>query len=714
MKEKTLQYQKELFAQKTPYLQWLRQQKTQDTDTMVVSGKQINKLPFSSCMDCIKCFGEIKAEQIYLFVREGGTLTAYAEQKIAAHFLTSEENDRTLFVYADEDYTGSLQALYGIEEQCFDVAVTMPYQYCMEKGETYYRGLPWFKPDFSPDTLASFFYLGSVFAIRGDVILKIIGQYQNEIDIYELVYWIFQEALERHQSGKNTGIIHISEVLYTNGYQRQAQQIECSKKIQKLYQKEPKKEKVSIIILSKDHAELLKKCLETLIQYTEYENYEVIVVDNGSSPEQKQRILNRIDAHNNTDKKHKIFYYYQRQEFNFSALCNIGAQYANGRYLLFMNDDVQVMGTAEGRKWLDKMMVYAAKPYVGAVGAKLYYPSSLEEDCDRIQHVGITNMGIGPAHKLNGRKDTGCIYYGRNTQNYNMLAVTAACMLIKKYVFDTVGGFDASFPVAYNDVELCFRLYQQGYFSVQVNEAVLIHHESLSRGYDFSPEKQRRLQEEKERLYKKYPLFCAADPFYSPHLVQWKKDIDYNVNYLYACDKMAEPVLLTGQIAKHKSGKGISKIIQREYFREQLYQKNTTVGKVYDHITGRHRFILQIDGVEQNDIEVKITGWCVKRNQDNAGISRTIWLVEETKKLGTGTIYAFDLPPKLREDVAELFARDKNTEHVALSGINLLFAKQGLRSGKYRIGVLVDKKHMLYIQDQAGSLVFVKVEKDSQ
>lgn len=707
MREEALQYQRELFAQKTPYLQWLKQQKIEDT---MVSGKQINKLPFSSCMDCMNCFGEIDAEQSYLFVREDGILTENAVQRMAACFFASTETDRTVFVYADEDYAGSLEALYGIEEGDFDAAVTAPYQYRTEKGNIYYRGLPWFKPDFSPDTLASFFYVGSVFAIRGDVILKIISKFQEEISLYELVYWIFQEALERHQAGKNTGIVHIPEVLYTNHSKEEAERIACCEKIQTLYQKAPEQEKVSIVILSKDHAELLEHCLETVSQYTEYENYEVIVVDNGSSLEQKQRISNIIDAHNNTDKKHKISYCYQRQEFNFSALCNIGAQYAAGSYLLFMNDDVEVIDTMEGRKWLNKMMVYAAKPHVGAVGAKLYYPSRLgEETGDRIQHAGITNMGIGPAHKLNGRRDTNCIYHGHNTQNYNMLAVTGACMLIKKCVFDIIGGFDVSFPIAYNDVELCFRLHQQGYFSVQVNEAVLIHHESLSRGYDDSLEKQQRLQKEKERLFEKYPLLEAADPFYSPHLVQWKKDVDYHVNYLYACDKILEPVLLPEQ-----NRKWFRSIVRRECFRERLYRRSNAVGKVYDKITGRNLLMLQTDSVVQDDKTVSVNGWCVQRSRDNARLSKNIWLVEETNETGTQTIYMFDLLPKLREDVAALFAADKTTENVALSGISLLFAKQGLRRGNYRIAVLIHKKQLLYMCDQTGNLILIKIGNHSQ
>ena len=153
MREKNITISERTFCTEDTISAVVETAKTRDT---MVSGKQINKLPFSSCMDSVKCFGEIYAEQIYLFVREGGTLTEGAEQRIAECFLASEEKDRVVLVYADEDYAGSLQELYGMEEGCFDAAVTVPYQHSVEKGDVYYRGLPWFKPDFSPDTLASF------------------------------------------------------------------------------------------------------------------------------------------------------------------------------------------------------------------------------------------------------------------------------------------------------------------------------------------------------------------------------------------------------------------------------------------------------------------------------------------------------------------------------------------------------------------------------
>lgn len=185
--------------------------------------------------------------------------------------------------------------------------------------------------------------------------------------------------------------------------------------------------------------------------------------------------------------------------------------------------------------------------------------------------------------------------------------------------------------------------------------------------------------------------------------------MDYNVNYLYACDKMVKPVLLAAQGSKWSSD-----IVRREGFRERLYRSSNVAGKIYDKITGRNLLMLQIDSIAQDDKMVTITGWCVQRNRDNVRLSKNIWLVEETKKTGVGTIYAFDLPSKLREDVAELFAEDKSTENVALSGISLLFAKQGLRYGKYRIAVLINGKHLLYMRDQTGNLVFIKIDGNSQ
>ena len=294
------------------------------------------------------------------------------------------------------------------------------------------------------------------------------------------------------------------------------------------------------------------------------------------------------------------------------------------------------------------------------------------------------------------------MYHGHNTQNYDMLAVTAACMLIRRSLFDEAGGFDPTFPVAYNDVELCFALYQRGYFNVQVNDAVLIHHESLSRGQDTEPEKVQRLGNEKRKLYDRYPSLKARDPFYSPNLVQWKKDAEYNTSYLYECDKIAEPELLKGQ--------EVNKVFGKYHFRESLYKKSATAGKIYDRLTGRHWLLSNIDTIEEEDEVVTINGWCVKKNCDNAMLLKKMWLINDRKNAGDRMVYAFDMPPKLREDVAALFAgHNPKTKNTALSGLQVQFQKEKLKQGNYRIGILVNKKQLLCMEDGNGNPVRITI-----
>lgn len=682
-----MQYSEEVFAQKTPYLQWLKQQQAelyrqygqQLNDGNWALGKQIHRLPFSSCLDSVKDIGKISRGGVCLFVKDGGSLSEYAQVMMSEVFL--HDSDAVL-VYADEDYAGSLKELYNIDGRG-------------DRDEVY-RGEPWFKPDFSPDTLASFFYIGSVFAIRGDVVLEAAGAHGDKISIYELVYYIFMDEL----ANRRKGIVHIPKVLYTNDCLAEKDSIVISDKVKKLYGPALAKDMVSIVIPSKDNAVVLQKCLKTVTKYTEYDNYEIIVVDNGSSPGQKMCITDVIDALCKEKEGLTIKYLYKKMDFNFSAMCNMGAESADGEYLLFLNDDIEVLDTREGAKWLRHMMKYAQKSHVGAVGAKLYYPPVHDDDrCYRIQHAGITNMGIGPAHKLGGMLDEGCLYHGHNTQNYDMLAVTAACMLVRRSLFDETGGFDPSFPVAYNDVAFCFALYQKGYFNVQVNDAVLIHHESLSRGQDTAPEKAERLSREKHKLYDKYPSLKGRDPFYSPNLVQWKKDAGYSTGYLYECDKVAQPRLLYVRET--------DKVFQRYDFREKIYKKNIAAAKIYDRLTGYYLLMTVIDNIEEDDKIVTINGWCVQRKRDNARILKKIWLINDERNTDCRTVYAFDIQPKLREDVAALFedGAHHTTKNTALSGMQLRFEKDRLAQGNYRIGILVNEKRLLFVEDANGNPV---------
>lgn len=690
------EYKQELFAQKTPYLQWLKSQEADlraqygQWQNQEALGKQMYTLPFSSCMDSVKKYEEPAADAVYLFVKEGGNLSEYAAAVFAKVF---SEAVGAVLVYADEDYRGSLRELYGIEDGIFEDEITRPY--CMGGSGAYYRGAPWFKPDFSPDTLSSFFYLGSVFAIRGSRLLEITRKYGEDLSIYELVYRIFMDALDRRQQEGWEEIIHVPKVLYTNDRLNCADPFKASCEPAD-WKQNAVSDRVSIVIPSKDNAQVLQKCLQTLIQYTNYGNYEVIIVDNGSEPAQKLWITDMIAAFRGENPNLVIHYFYQMMVFNFSAMCNAGAQLADGKYLLFLNDDIEVLDTDEGRQWLDSMLAYARKPHVGAVGAKLYYPSLGNNTCYKIQHVGITNMGIGPAHKLGGMEDTGSLYYGHNTQNYDMLAVTAACMLIRKSVFEEAGGFDETFPVAYNDVELCFRLYRRGYFNVQVNDAVLIHHESLSRGQDTSLEKQSRLLGEKNKLYQKHPVFRAGDPFYSPNLVQWKKDAAYHTGYLYEFDRYAKPILLEND---GESGKRKRAVFKKYDFRNFLNASCGVMAKIYDRLTGYRDLMFHVDSVDYGDGAagacITVEGWSAVRNMDNAGVPRKLWLIYKTRNFDFRSVYEFDIAPKLREDVAEILEEKDNpkgTRNAALSGIQVNIEKSALKPGVYSIGVLCKNK----------------------
>lgn len=712
-------YQQELFAQKTPYLQWLKEQEQNRKQSEAI-GKQIHTLPFSSCMDPLPDADNMEADSIYLYVKIDGALAIGAEAEIQRAFLERKE---AVLVYADEDYRGSLKELYGIEDGMFDEEITAPYRF---GDAVYYRGHPWFKPDFSPDTLASFFYIGSVFAISGDTLMKMVAEYGKDISLYELVYHIFIRELQRKSEQGRHGIVHLPKVLYTNNSLDGEHRLESSEQIKALFANQAK-DKVSIIIPSKDNAQVLYKCIASLTEYTTYRNYELILVDNGSSPEQRMWINQYIDRLK-TESAGKeapleVTYLYEEMDFNFSKMCNLGAKAAKGDYLLFLNDDIEIMDTVEGGKWLDYMLAYAAKCHVGAVGAKLYYPELLNMEtsgvkisemkssdmkdsekkaCYNIQHAGITNMGIGPAHKLGGMPDLGCLYHGHNTKNYDMLAVTGACMLMRRSVFERAGGFDETLAVAYNDVELCFRFYEAGLFNVQVNDAVLLHHESLSRGTDTSQEKQKRLNIEKERLYGKHPALKNKDPFYSPNLVQWKKDVEYNTGYLYECDKIAKPRLLNDEEKQ---------VVFKKYdFRRNLDSKCKAVRKLYDRLKKYHLLRFNIDHVEEADGLITITGWCLELNRDNAHVPKKLWLMDMTRNENYRTVYEFDIMPKLREDVAAVFSEgacNEKTKHIALSGIQLCFDKTQLHQGSYAIGILTDKKRLICIEQ---TLQFGQIE----
>lgn len=666
-------YEQALFAQRTPYLQWLKKQNTASGEEC---GKQIHRLPFYSCMDSIgiiiqsSTYMDELEDGICLFYNHNGVVRQGADALLARAF---DEYPEAVLVYSDEDYYGTLNELYGIEEASVPTEIRNAY---IEAENGLFRGEPWFKPDFSPDTLDSFFYIGNLFAIRGSDVLEGIRVYGSEISLCDLVRKLSYKMVKNR---RKDGFVHIPSVLYTNNV------LEAKEELAGWNDDLAAAEGlVSIIIPSKDNPTVLGRCLETLILHTKYKEYELIIVDNGSNDKNRLCITQLIEKIKGLKKDCIIQFIYEQMDFNFSQMCNIGAASAHGKYLLFLNDDIEIL---ESRgDWLERMMCHAVREHVGAVGAKLYYPSEnqLNNTCYKIQHTGITNMAIGPAHKLGGLEDHGNLYHGHNLAAYDMLAVTAACMLIRKNVFEAAGRFDEELAVAYNDVELCFRIYEAGLYNVQANGAVLVHHESLSRGQDTSPEKQQRLAGEKRRLYEKHPALEGCDPFYSPNLVQLKRDVTYSTGFLYDFDRTAKPVRPE-----------TASVFKRYDLANRIRTGNRLLGKIYDRLTGNQCSMLQIDSVEENGTLMTIKGWFVLQKSDNADLQRKLWLIRITRDRNYRVVYEFSISPQQRSDVETLFAQEDRTKNTALSGIQLFFDKKELMEGVYQIGVVTDRSGLV-------------------
>ena len=264
--------------------------------------------------------------------------------------------------------------------------------------------------------------------------------------------------------------------------------------------------KVSILIPNKDHTDDLEKCLHSIWTKTSWENFEVIVIENNSTDPATFDYYKRIpERYGNA----RVVMY--RGGFNFSRINNFGRKYAAGKYLLLLNNDIEVIGG----DWLTQMTGECAQPGVGICGAMLYYPD------DTIQHAGIiTGLGgyAGHSHKYHKRGGSGYMFRLATVQDFS--AVTAACLLVRTAVYDSVHGLDEEFTVAYNDVDFCLRVRDAGWRIVWTPYAELYHHESKSRGSDENdPAKKARFDAEHDRLYAVHGKEnILHDPYYSPSL----------------------------------------------------------------------------------------------------------------------------------------------------------------------------------------------------
>lgn len=525
---------------------------------------------------------------------------------------------------------------------------------------------PILRPEWSPDTLTSYMYMGNAVAMRR-TLLDSDPSFARMTDIYELV-------LKATQGLKREQIRHVDYVLFHNDYSKTLYP-EGTDGFTQGYAGDiitDRPATVSVLIPSRDNPEVLKQLTDSILARTSFEDKitcdscEIIILDNGSSDENKiliEQIVKDINSKVN-DRFKGAEYLYLPQEFNFSRICNELASHARGNYLLFMNDDMEVRDS----KWLLKMLKYGIRRHVGAVGAKLYYP-----DSKVIQHCGITNLRLGPVHKLQYKEDNRVYYDHAADVDRNVIAVTGACLMIRRDVFDEIGGFDESLAVAFNDVDMCFTLYERGYYNVVVNTTHLWHYESLSRGDDESEEKVIRLMSERQRLYEKHPALYMKDPYYHDYLTRDILDSNYTYAYEYEYDGSRRIIRKTPKRIRLKSC--------------DRWDNDCLIISLEQ--CGTLRYWLGPAGADSADVPysdeeiahtIYICGYTFVAGSDNSCFEFKLLLKGEN-----GDVYEIPCNRIYRPDLEINLDPE---EHPAMCGFSVVPDLSGLPEGRYQVGVL--------------------------
>lgn len=393
-----------------------------------------------------------------------------------------------------------------------------------------------YKPDYAPDTLRGCNYICHLSVFSRDLLEKSGGGFRSEFDgsqDYDLILRLTEQA--RH-------IVHIPKVLYfwrshaasvASGIQAKTYVLAAAKKALAEHLKRVGLEGtvedsavpstyriryairgtplISIVIPNKDHIDDLSKCVSSIREKSTWQNWEIIIVENNSDDPATFAYYDQL-----TGADQRVHVVTWDGIFNYSAICNYGASFARGEYILLLNNDTEVITP----DWLQEMLMFAQRPDVGMVGAMLYYPD------DTVQHGGvIVGLGGVAGHGQRDYKRGAAGYMGRLSYAQNYSAVTAACALTRKSVWDEMRGLDEAFQVAFNDVDLCMRIRRAGYLIVWTPYAELYHCESKSRGVDDTPEKAARYMSEVRRFQERWAREIAAgDPYYNPNLTNQKED----------------------------------------------------------------------------------------------------------------------------------------------------------------------------------------------
>ena len=401
--------------------------------------------------------------------------------------------------------------------------------------------LPFFKPDYSPDTLLSFNYITHFSTYRKELLEKV-GMLRTEyngaqdfdlnlrvVEKTKKIYHIPKICYHWRMSDTSTALnMKSKSYALDNGKNAIVDALKRRKIsgdviipidnaahyiVDYKYKKEPK---VSILIPIKDNAEMTETCLKSIYAKTSYKNFEILLLNNRSEKKETFELLDKYK------KEHKNFRVIDvDMEFNYSKINNIGAKEAKGDYVLLLNNDTEVIK----KDWLHNMVGYAMQDHIGAVGAKLLYEDNTIQHCGvafGIQNIAA-HLGVGIPNNEFGPQ-------ARFSVPYDVAAVTAACLMISKKKYLEVGGLSEDMKVAFNDVEFNAKLLKKGYYNVCLPQVELYHYESKTRGYETTKEKQERFNEEKKMCQDKVGPLLQNDPFYN---------VNYSRIYPLMLDKKA-------------------------------------------------------------------------------------------------------------------------------------------------------------------------------
>lgn len=380
-----------------------------------------------------------------------------------------------------------------------------------------------FKPDYSKDTLRANNYIChfTVFSkelyMRAggfrseydgsqdhDLFLRMTGQARCVEHIPKVLYFwrahkgSVVEDISAKKYAISAGIKAVSDYLHSQNIDAKVSSTDVYPTIYKIDYPIPPKAKVSIIIPNKNHKKDLERCVNSILK-SDFENFEIIIVENNSDEESIFEYYKTLSG--------KIRVITKNIPFNYSALNNYGVECADDGYIVFLNNDTEVINT----KWIEEMLMFAARDDVGAVGARLFYPDNTLQHSYLITGAGEDRVAIHAGLGL-ARHDYG--YLDRIGFNQNVNAVTGACMMVRKTRFNEVGGFDEKLAVGYNDVDLCLKLRKAGYVNVYTPFATLYHYESLSRGNDNDKAGRERLKKEASYMHDKWGDYLT-DPYYN-------------------------------------------------------------------------------------------------------------------------------------------------------------------------------------------------------